>query len=606
MRIGACLCGVLLCAAAAPFGRGESVSPILLSRSHPFILDVSIEGGTCDWRITDRSRYPVREGYEYWYLVNSDLVRSSTPLNGYRYESDAPVRIHKQIFKKGSPFMAWWITDGSWTEGAWGDPNASYIVDRGDLGGAAYYMFKRDTPAPAAPGRLNWIDPIPREWTPGLVSTWPDRSPEFSLPDGSMYVHTPHAQGQTIAQTFKKGVTHYSHRWRNDEPDLPEDRLYNDVPQIRALFNLQPPYAPPRLTEEEARRRGREVFLPHLWIGETQEGTDFLPADDPTWAHFYDEVIQRMEARKARDGRPYYIAHNYYSSMGPAFSFVNKKVEDLDFIYRQPPEEWPAHPLPETIRDTCNLHVVGWYKNPPDNRDFTYQQIYHMEVARRLGLTSGVFLFPVYEYPPGFSNQIDLSSPAGRFSRSDKAPLSPSELLSAPFLAFEYGNLYVVWDTDYKRSDDPRDIHRSEFKGGSDLWEPDPGAPAEFPYAHGPGQGFPATYAQWVYDMTHWGVLLYARTAILAGGRREYAAFRLDDGPWIEPQTDGSDVLHAWREQRGIATVRDNGDALCVWYLNPYADNRPHSIEIRHPSNPSLTWTGVVSGDGIHVATMHN
>jgi len=253
------------------------------------------------------------------------------------------------------------------------------------------------------------------------------------------------------------------------------------------------------------------------------------------------------------------------------------------------------------VRKHCNLHVVGWYKNPPDNRDFVYQQIFQMEVARREGLTSGIFLFPVHEYLPGFSNQIELEEPAGRFSRSEKAPLSPSDLLLAPFLAFEYGDIYVVWDTDYKKSENPADIRRSEGKGGSDVWEPAAGGPKEFPYGSGAGPEFPAAYAQWVYDLTHWGVLQYARTAAVAG-ERVYAAFRLDGGPWIEPQTDGSDVLYAWDAKRGIASFRSKGAAACVWYVNPYADNRRHTIEIRHPTKPGVTWRGTVAGDGLHVA----
>lgn len=595
---------LVLALAAIGLNQTSEAGPVLLSRSHAFILDIVIEGRSCDWRITDQCLYPLKTGYEFWYLVNNDLVKTNAPLRDYRYQSDSPMRVHKQIFKTGTPGMAWWITDGSWKEGDWGSPDASYAFDRGDIGGAAYYMFTRTVSSKTNAEQLNWLDPIPQNWIPGLVSTWPEVSPGFCLPKEKMYVHTPHVQGQTIAETMKRGVTHYSHRWQRDEPDLPKDCLYNDVPQIRTLFKLQPPYVPPRLTEEQARQCGRDVFLPHLWIGESQEGTDFLSANDSAWRFFYDEVIKRMEARKAKDHRAYHVAHNYYSSMGPDFCFVNKKVKDLAFVYQHPPAEWPTRPLPEVVRKYCNMHVVGWYKNPPDNRDFAYLQIFQMEVAQREGLTTGVFLFPVYEYLPGFSNEIRLENPAGQFSRSDKAPLSPADLLMAPFLAFEYGDIYVVWDTDYKRSRNPADIRRSESKGGSDIWMPATNSPGQFPYASGSGPDFPAAYAQWVYDMTHWGVLLYSRTAPTAGGRRAYAAFRLDNGPWIEPQPDGSDVLHAWDGKRGIASVRLKGRDACVWYLNPYADNQRHTIEIRHPSKPTLTWKGFVAGDGIHVAML--
>lgn len=585
---------------AGAYAAPRTVEPVTLSRSHPFILDATISGKSANWRITDRSTHPLRDGYEFWYLINNDLVKTNAPLNNYHYESDAPIRVHKQIFRIGTPVMAWWVFNG-WKEGDWGSPDASYVIDRADIGGASYFMFKESHPLKAKPRELNWMNPIPPFWKPALTSTWPVVSPEFSLPKRKMYVHTPKVEGQTIKQTMTRGVTHYSHRWQNDEPDLPKDRLYNDVPRPENFFDLHNEEPPGNLTEDVARQRGREVFLPHLWIGETIEGRCYMEPGHANWGYFYDEVVKRMEARKAQDGMPYYIAHNYYSIMG-SLSFVNQKGSDLMFVYDQPVDEWAQRILPDTLRRYCNLHVQGWYKSYPDDRNFVYQQLFQMEAATGLGLTSGIFLFPVHEYLPGFSNLIELEKPAGRFTGSDKAPLSPSELIMAPFLAFEYGDIYVVWDTDYKRSGDPSNIHKNPIKGESDWWEPEEGGRPTYPYTSGSGQGFPATYAQWTYDMTHWGVLLYQRTKAAFDGKRQYAPFRIDKGPWIEPQSNGSDILHAWDAERGIASIRIKGKNACIWYLNPYADNRQHTIEIRHPTKRNLTWKGTVAGDGIHVA----
>lgn len=583
----------------------QSVQPVLLSRAHPYILDVRITGSSNDWTISDLSAFPIRDGYEFLYLVNNDLIRSEKPLTGYRYRGNAPLRIHKQPIKKGVENLAKWVQDAK--PGEWGDPSASYVFPPiADIGGATYYVFQGAWQPQS--GQLAWVNPVPVTWQPTNVSTWPAVSPAIQLPANKVYIQTPHTEGQSIAQLLRLGVTHYSHRWKDTEANLPADKTYNDVPQTQQLlqFNYLNGSWVKNITETQARSAGRSVNLPGVWVGETMEGDGWLEPSSLLWGYFYDEVSKRYQASYRLDGKRRYLAHNYFDILPKEYSRFNVgKLTDLRFAYNTPARYLPRGNFGGSLAGT-NTHVTGWYKSHPDDRAYVYEKLYAMQVSKRLGLFTGVFIFPVHEYLPGFSWYFEAKNPDGMLSRSDKAPLSPSELITAAFLGLDEGDLAVVWETDFQRSPRTADLVINYTSKNKDIWEPASGSggPGTFPYKSVSGDGFPY-YPQWTYDLFHFGILLYnASSAATEGGESKYAAFRLDGGPWIEPQPDGSDVLDAWTDHRGLVKVTRKGTTATISYLNPSADNQPHSIEIRDPANASRTWQGRVFSDMVHAVNL--
>ena len=579
----------------------QTVRPVLLSRSHPYILDVRITGQSNDWTLSDVSTFPLRDGYEFLYLVNNDIVRTSQNLKGYHYRGNAPVRIHKQPIKRGTESLARWVQGAK--PGGWGDPDASYTFPPiADIGGAASYYFSGEWQPQS--GQLVWVNPVPASWVPANVSTWPEYSTAITLPENKVYIQNPHTEGQTIAQLLRLGVTHYSQRWINTEAGLPAEKTYNDVPQTRQLLNLNFANGAfvKNITEGQARAAGRSMVLPAVWVGETMEGDDWLEPSNANWGFFYDEISKRYQAQFRLDGKRRYIAHNYFDILPKEYSRFNvAKLTDLRFVYSTPARYLPRGNFGGSLSGT-NTHVTGWYKGLPDDRSYIYEKLYAMQVSKKLGLYTGVFIFPVHEYLPGFSWYLEAKNPDGMLSRSDKAPLAPSELITAAYLALDEGDLAIVWETDFQRSPRTNDLVINYTGKNKDIWAPASGigGPGTYPYRSVSGDGFPY-YPQWTYDFFHWGILLYNQTsAVTEGGESKYAAFRLDGGPWIEPQADGSDVLDAWNDKRGLAKVTKKGSVATVSYLNPSADNIPHSIEIRNPDNAGQIWQGTVFSDMIH------
>lgn len=433
----------------------QTVKPVLLSRAHPYILDVQIAGSSNDWTISDVSTFGLRPGYEFIYLVNNDVVRTDRPLKDYHYRGNAPVRVHKQPIKKGVESLNKW--DPNAKPGDWFLADASYSFPPiSDVGGVTSYYFQNAWQPQS--GDLAWVNPVPATWVPKDYSTWPDVSPEITLPADKVYVQVPHTEGQTIARSLRLGVTHISQRWVDREPNLPRDHLYNDVPQTRYLLNMRQAADGQwvkTFTESEARAAGRSVFLPNLWVGETMEGDFWVEPSNPAWTWFYDEVSKRYRELYRQDGKRRYVAHNYYDILPMALRQHSvAKVTDLRFVYTSPARNLPRGEFGTTLAQT-NTHLTGWYKTFPDDNDYVYKKLYAMQASKRLGLFTGVFLFPVHEWQPGFSWQVDVAAPAGKFSRSDKAPISPGELVTAAYLGLDEGDIAIVWDTDAWMSKNP-------------------------------------------------------------------------------------------------------------------------------------------------------
>jgi hypothetical protein len=105
-----------------------------------------------------------------------------------------------------------------------------------------------------------------------------------------------------------------------------------------------------------------------------------------------------------------------------------------------------------------------------------------------------------------------------------------------------------------------------------------------------------------VGDYSHFGNLLWMQTGgQVAAGTPYYCSYKLDNGSWFERKANGSDLIHAYYDQRGVARCRIQGNKMVLFYFNLFADNLKHTIQIKHPTDPSKFYTSTVAGSGIHV-----
>lgn len=66
------------------------------------------------------------EGYEFWYIINGDVVKRSTPLSGYVYDSYEPIAIYKIFFRIGETNTEGWATFTDPSAGQGFSRNTSY------------------------------------------------------------------------------------------------------------------------------------------------------------------------------------------------------------------------------------------------------------------------------------------------------------------------------------------------------------------------------------------------------------------------------------------------------------------------------------------------
>lgn len=455
---------------------------------------------------------------------------------------------------------------------------------------------------------LSWIEFIPDYYTPTQHGIWPSVSPNFNLEPGKVYAPGVPSEGTTIANSFLKGATHASiHLSLNAGEPVPDTKLYNDVPRTFEIFQV--PDAPFRLSESQARAKGQSANIaPRLWVGETREGTSFLDPSYPEWLWFYDELITRYEAQKAIDGVPYYVAHDYGGHWGNNFYALHEG--DLNVkraIYTQPKESLPTNAYHGNMQ-RLNMHLGGVYINYFDDRDVIYWKIFEMEAAAKFGLHPGIFMELVYEALPGWEHTIYTDSPAGKMGVSDKQPLPAFDVLSYAYAAHEWGDVLIPWGQPHMAITNVNKLSPLPGSWGTIgpekwRWRPDAGSPSSFPFVDWQVERtFYAPMATKNFDLLHWGVMAHQQSMQTWGGDRLYATYRINGGPWRQRESDGSDIIWAFRDKVGIARVRRQGNYRKIIYLNPYADGVARNIEIKDPWNESIVYTASVAGPGIHVA----
>lgn len=468
---------------------------------------------------------------------------------------------------------------------------------------------------------IQFVNPIPSSFDgASQIPQFADICPDMTLPSGHVYFKPPTKKGWTTQKIMAKGVTHWAPHYVGEDGGadtfrnnpLYAKREYNNVPQIRHIFGLPGPvngnwWPNGFYNEDQARQKGREVPInARMWVGETMEGEDYVPEDHPMWGWFYDELIKRYDDQKAQDGAQYYVAHNYFTRFPSAYQVGHDTRANHEALYNTTWQNWPVtkfHPGQSLGR--TNTVLEGIYVNVPD---LVTQQllgaIMRMELMQKMGKFTGLFQFNVHEWHPGFASKIKYSD--GSFYRSDKAPLDPNIQIALAFLAHEYGTIFIEWGLNVRASDTkkPVDFYPS-IHIGKDFWFPNGQTePSSFPYysENGPNRYGPNAY---LGDITHFGVALWNATGSqVAGGTSYYATYKLDGGNWINRQANGSDIVASYFEKRGLCKVRILGNKMLICYFNFFADNEPHAIEVQHPTNSSLRYTGTVCGNGVHAVVV--
>lgn len=469
---------------------------------------------------------------------------------------------------------------------------------------------------------ITFVDPIPAAYDPSnVMPQFADVCPDIKLPPGHVYFKPPTKQGWTVKQVMAKGVTHWTNGGFENDADRdafskdPKNAFnqYDAVPRIREIFNLPAPVGDkwwPNgfFNEKQAREKGKTINIkPRLWIGETMEGADWVPSDQPMWGWFYDEFVKRHEEQKQKTGVPYYIAHNYFAQLPGHWQPGNGKREDTEALYNTPGDKLDAgqYSKGKSI-GAPNTILEGIYLNPPDlTAQALMGAIMRMELVTRMGKHTGLFIFNVHEWRPGFPTKIEY--PEGTFYRTDKLPIDPNLQILLAFVSQEYGTICVEWGLMGYQSPTKKPVDfNPDMHPPMDDWFPrGQRKKAEFPF-YDKGEPNSISTMPYLGDMTHFGIVLWSKTgAQVVGGKQAYAPYKLDDKDWVKPQKNGSDVLVATYDKRGVVTTRTLGKKMLICYFNMFADNDRHTLVVQNPSNPGETFTSTVCGNGIHATVVN-
>lgn len=590
----------------------QSVAPRVVTRGLDSQINIQITGSSENWILNDLTELEQPEGYEWWYFIGGHIVKTSTPLKNYPYQSNAPLRVLKLAGKKGLKSFSYWGDE------IWQDKNAGWTMPGNSTAAFATFVFTGNN-LPAGGQKtgqqVSFINPVPKDYFPDGFLQWAERFPAVHMPKGHIYHLRKSQKKWSYQMLLNKGITHLSNY------DLPWDdhneviRLrnlgitYNDVPNNITIFNLPDSgtdnWVSPSLNkrhfpnglfdEKTARQKARETDAEHyLWIGQTEENSAYVPADEPMWGWFYDELKKRYEQKSKESGKPYYIAHNYFWIGQPdAFVLGQTSREKSKALYTGKLPETRYSPG-RTLAST-NLIVEGAYINTPDQGLQLYRVLHKLNMFKKMGFAGGVFAFGVHEWRPNNFYRIDLEG-EGTLYRQDKFPVDPGYLISLSFLSQVYGKAFFEWGSQTSASDQKKPMHPDMLD--ADKW---------YPAGSTQPQAFPWISQSDYYgiytgssDFIHMGAYLYSETfAKVDDAALQYCRFRVNNGKWIEPAKDGSDVVDAHFDNRPIVGTKIKGNKAAVFYINPYDNATKKQLEFQLPGRSEVYRT-TVSGSGVH------
>lgn len=551
---------------------------------------------------TDEAKIDVQDGKEYRYVIGSQIIRQSTPLKDYLVAGNNPFRILKAITKKSASSLTYWGRE-SWQDL---DLGQSFSFNNS----TTFYTFVSRGPQDAN-GFLNHI-PQSFDAQKQLIQ-WTDIAPDMKLPAGHAWITVP--EYPDYMKVIRKGGTHLPHHflpWKQDgsrETVVEELKYagltYNNVPRLEHMMGLSrlpgpSVYNPANydekwwpngpFNEEQARQKGNQTDVSDaIFIGETEESPAHMPAEQQMWYYYWDTVRNRYEQTFGARGIPFLICHNYYifwENMPNTRAAAKAKLS-------MSPEQLPrTNYSPGGTLSRTNLIVDAVYLGAPDiQQDQIYQSIYKMVLWENMGYKAGLFLFGVHEWNP--NNFYEYIYPEGRFYQQDKVPLDPSVHIANGFLAQVYGNLFAEWGGKGKSGNKyfGYGTPGTWFDHGSNL------SREGFPFKDR-GDGF------WGYsgsvDLSYFSQKLFNDTfGQTEGGERKYLRHRIDGGPWVNPsQVSAEEVVDAQYDKRGFVLSQSKNGKTAWFYINIYADNKFHTLDVELPGGKIESYK--VAGIGIH------
>lgn len=550
-----------------------------VGRTDTTYLDIVLQETDNGYLITDRAKFDLRAGHDYWYTINSVIVKSAAPLTSYLFGSKTGVlNIVKHHFVKGLDIPARWPMGRS--DNTWYNPNASYVFSpRSDVGGQSIILLNTDD---APTGDLVWLDITPDWYQGDHTMSWPYRSPVGSVSSGKMLGYNATLAGTTSQQRLSRGETHSS------DNSLPMHQRLGRVVGCRVLgINTT--------TGDRDYYRGiaDRMQLDGAAAYETNEGEIWLPHASPQVR----QIMERLSERYQESGQNYFLNADY-----GGYSFVTKPIDGNNF-------RWKYRASPEELRQKDDyfrafgssintINVKNYGPDPIGYGEGFYNRLSQFEIIKRAGYKAIGFTWNFMElfqqgYAPGFAWENKIEGNAVLTSSLAVFPYEDAVLDG--FISMWYGDGLWVWDGQGTRNRNPLSMgfswdvkkttlngfrvreDRNQFEGS---YQPEPDAALD---------GF------FVGSVT-----LSSQCKDTEGGERKYVPFTVN-GVRYGVEADGSDVLTANGEKRAICQARVKGNRATVFFTDPYAklEWRDLAVEIA-----GKTYTGKVFGKRPFVANV--
>lgn len=557
-------------------------------------LNLEITGSSGNWILNDKSNPYLEPDYEFRYLINGQIVLTSSALSGYKYQSNNPLRVIKFKTKVGLQ-----------TLNMWGETDTYYYSTKAGL------TFSYNTTAGMYTGVFigDLNTGIPPNFDPRKqTSQWADIT-SFELPKGHIFI-APKSEW-TIDNQLSKGVTHISHfslPWEN-YPEVERMRkaglTYSDVqrPENFLGLDISGPddwsngynsryWKNGPLNEQQAIEASNRIMCHIVTINETEEGNSFIDKNNEMWRNIYKPYRARQIEEFDKKGLKSYLCHNYFTLGLPSLANMNRETAKL--FGADPNREGNFNPWKNGSLQDNNLICISIYLNAPDLEiGIMYKNIFQMLNNTRIGQHSAIFLAGVHEWRP--NNPHRILYPDGTYYQYEKIPLDPNVIIQNAFISNVFGIGMVEWGGQGKFSGRKLDTVN---RGG--LWFPTGATTPQggFPYAAINEPAYTPYMAS--VDLCAFGTKLYSDTfGKVYNGTSQYLAYRLDGGNWIYPSQEyANEVIDAYYDQRGMAYAQTKDGKTAWFYINPYADNLSHKLELILPNGNILTKT--VSSNGVH------
>lgn len=562
--------------------------------------------------ITDNARPPVSDGYEFRYMVGADLIKSKTPLKDYVFAGHNPLRVWKMKTKVGLETVNKWSDTPQ--EGGYYDYQAGQPFSENTTAALQTMVF------PGAQEKSGFLNHIPQSYDPSTQNVqWADIMPDLTLPKGHVFFLN---RGTwDMDQVLKKGVTHISHYQiprTNGSEELAmkmkdQGITYNDVPMMQQLFDLPDNGVDkwvngyntrywqngPLTNEQATAQAARFAWVDALAINETMEGNYFMPESQPMWLPYYSRYRKTQIAKFDSKGIPSYLCHNYFMFWPKEYNLGHQELtrEHFKNMLTLAPDKMPKSNFsPGGSLSATNLIVDAVYLNAPDVQNGNiFGSIYKLNVFHHLGYEGGIFLAPQHEWKP--NNLVEYRYPDGKYYHYEKLPLDPNVIISYAFISQTFGKVFVNWGGGGKAPDAVTKPFDREWTTGA--WFPTGSTSPKIPFPHTGASGLYNGYDGGT-DFSRFGLQLWQDTfGLLEGGQTAYCTFRLDGGAWIFARNVNSDdIVDAAYDQHGIVYSIIKNGRIAWFYLNPFADNKWHDLQVQLPSGKVITER--VAGNGIH------